>query len=323
MLLKTLRNSYPVQISLFIIIPLLLWVSSFISPEEVCKSEISGPLYDLIYTVFHSHNFVSAVVAFILVMIQGLLVNVMFSTNLLTPKTSFLPAVLFVMCSGFLPEFHTISPVLFVNLFFLLSLKYLFRAYNISTAFDAFFNAGLCLAIAALIYPPAWVLLLLIPVSIVVYRVFKWRVIAVSLLGVLFPCIIVVFAYWFTDNLNTKWLHITDFFYPVPQVSNDENTIFLNIATVILLLIAVGVSFSMSSNNIMSTRKRTLILYFSTLLMLIVSFRKHIFPVDITYLACFFAFAFTHMLYKKWKTVLLYLALLLLITTIVVGNLPK
>lgn len=321
-MLYSLRNNYSFQIALFIIIPLALWMPSFISPPEVYEPYISGPLYNLIYKIFQPYKFLSVIIAFVLVLAQGLFLNALFSNNLLTPKASFLPAVLFVTCFSFFPEFHTVSPILFINLFLLLSLKYLFRAYNTQIAFDSFFSASFYIAINMLLYPPAWVLLLLIPISITIYRLFTRRIWIISLLGVLFPYIIVFFYYWFTDRLGEEWSYLRTNYETISQIGSliEVSDILFNIATGILLLIALRISFSMNSENIISFKRRTLILVYSSLLMLIVSFSERVFPIDITCLSCLFAFTFTQVLYKKWKPILLYLLFLLLFATIVVNN---
>ena len=325
MILKKLRNSYSAQITLFVVIPVLLWIPSFISPEKVYEPEVSGILYSFIVQLFGSLGLVSTIVAFVLVLFQGLLLNIIFTTNLLTPKTSFLPAILFVTCFSFLPQFHTISPILFINLLVLLTLRYLFRAYSDLLVFDSFFNACFCISIITLIYPPAWILLLVIPISIFVYRIFTWRIWIISFLGILFPYIILIIYYWMTDKLDADSLSLVKNYYLVPKIDsiNKAYDIFLGIATTILLLVALRISLNISSDNLMSIKRKTQVLLCFSLLALPISFNESVFPINIMYLSIFFAFAYTHLLYKKWKPILLNLLFLLLITVIIVGNLLK
>ena len=318
-MIKALRNNYTLQAILFIIVPLLLWIESFISPAKIPDSGDLCPLYSIIHTIFSGYPFVAAVVAFVLVLLQGVLFNYIISSNSLSSKASFLPAVLFVIFFSFDPQLHTISPILFTNFLLLIIFYHLFKAYDSTSVLNSFFSISCCIALSILIYTPTWILLFLIPLVIIIFRLRPWRIFTISIFGFLAPFIPLVFYYWYIDLLPEQWSLWCEkiSFWSVNPPNIDTASIILGIATILLFIILTIVAIRGSREGVISFRRKSLFFQLSSFLLLLISFHNSLLPLNLSFIAIFLAFGFTQSLYRKWRPIFHQLLLLLLLAIMI------
>jgi len=132
-------------------------------------------------------------IAFVLIISTGIIMNVLAVRYGFTEKSSTLGALFFILGSSVFPAFPPLNIYVVVTflvaLFFTLTLKIQHGDNEVRTAFDA----GLELGVIILFYPEATLLMLFIWLALITYRVSHWRPYIVSLLGAMVP-----FAFLFT-----------------------------------------------------------------------------------------------------------------------------
>lgn len=126
-------------------------------------------------------------IAFVLIISTGIIINVLAAHHGFTEKNSTLGALFFILGSSVFPAFQPLNIYVIVTfltaLFFALILKIQHGSSDVRTAFDA----GLGLGVIILFYPEATLLVLFIWLALITYRVSHWRPYIVSILGTVTP----------------------------------------------------------------------------------------------------------------------------------------
>lgn len=149
--------------------------------------------------------FFNVFLAGIVVYIQAILFNTIINNFSILGKTTFLPALIYVVVSSVFTPFLFLSPPLLCNFLLLLILyKILISSKNpilISTMFDL----GMIIAIGTIIYFPFVLVFLILWIALLIFRAFNWREWVSGLIGYL--CIVLFLAiYYFWNN------QLTDFY---------------------------------------------------------------------------------------------------------------
>ncbi len=111
---------------------------------------------DLTHQMIGDRPMVAAMVALVLVILQGILLNHIANSNKISGFNSFFPGLFFVFLASCIPDFLQLSAPLMATTFVLLAIHQLLRTWNQQTAVAGrIFNIGFFIAIAALFYMPA------------------------------------------------------------------------------------------------------------------------------------------------------------------------
>lgn len=290
MFVKTFKKNYPLQLALLAIIPLLLWSPAFISPPSLITTSFDMPIYKLIYSVLSPLKTLSTILAFILVLLQGLLINSIFSSNQLCPKTTFLPAFIYILLLSSDYTSMTISPILILNTFILFSIFFIFRSYDKSEGLDEAYNANLFIALATLTFAPAILLILWIWLSLLNYKSYKWRYWIISILGFLTPMIFLLIYYFLTDKLLARSNFFYESFYHLPNfyIYLEPIQVVFYISMGIFGLVTLFNTLANKSDNNINYRKKTNVIAIYSFLALLPA----IYCIDQEELIYFFAPAF-------------------------------
>lgn len=181
MFVKTFRNDYLLQLVLLAITSLILWLPAFISPLAPITTGFDTPIYKVIYESLSSLKALSTILAFLLVIIQGLIINSIFSSNQLSPSTTFFPAFIYVILLSSNYALMTISPLLIQNTFIIFSIYFLFHSFDKTEGLDEVFCSSLFVSLAFLSFMPSILFILWIWFSLLNYRFYKWRYWVISL----------------------------------------------------------------------------------------------------------------------------------------------
>jgi hypothetical protein len=226
MLLKKFRETGPDVIILIIIILLLIWSGSLLHPHLPSYQGFDVkpmPLFGLLMSVTGFSPLFSVIVAFLIVLlISFLLVN--FNTNVFfISERTFLPALIYILISGYFPQYQILNPVLPAAVFLILGIRKIMESYRIQGTAFSFFDAGMLISTGSLFYADLiWFGLLLI-IGIAILRTGSIKEIIISILGLATP-VFLVFGFFyitgkdmntllsaFTYNLFTK---VTDYRIP-------------------------------------------------------------------------------------------------------------
>jgi hypothetical protein len=182
---------------MLIVYILLLRFSVFIAPFQWEPSG-HGVLCDLLYEWVGSQGFMAHIIAMILLMAQGYLVNVIAINNRLSNEINLLPGLFYVWCCCAIPDFLYLSPVLLGNTFFLIALHEIFQIYKNPACADKIFNAGLWLGVASLFYFPFVFFLLVLVAGLSILRAFNLQEFLMVVMGMFLPYFLVGFLFfWF------------------------------------------------------------------------------------------------------------------------------
>ncbi len=183
------------------IVALFMWLPSFLSTGNfnIEKIDSQMPLYQVIFKLFHDHILFSKIIAFLLILIQSFLlvrINVRF---ILIQHRTFLPALFYILLTGYLPELYHLSGVLISSLFLVLALRILFSTHQAEPNTYKLFNAGLVIGLGTLFYGPLVYFIVFVWISNIILRPFLWREYLYPVLGMLTP-----YAFYFS------WIFLSD-----------------------------------------------------------------------------------------------------------------
>ncbi len=185
-----------------------------------------------------------SLLAVALLFIQAFLLNRLMILQKLFPKPGFLPAMVYLLISSFVPEWNQFSAPLLVNTLLIWIYYRMALLYNTHTPNGEVFNIGLLLGIASLFYEPAIVFLLLVPLALFVMRPFRIREWFIAFMGATMPYYFLGVILFLTDRFT--WQAI------LPAISLDlpdiPESIFITVAMVLLVLPFIAGGFYVQAN---------------------------------------------------------------------------
>lgn len=140
-------------------------------------------------------------IAAILVYTQAILFNRIINSFNVLGKSTFLPALLFVVCSSVFTPFLVLSPPLICNFILLFQIYKILLEYKKSNSIATFFDLGLLIAVGTIFYFPFILFLLLLWASLIVLKPFNWREWLSALLGFLTVVFFLGVYYFWNDRL--------------------------------------------------------------------------------------------------------------------------
>ncbi len=194
----------------------LLWLDAFVSPEKTLSvlAPTNAPLFTLIKPLILDHPLAGVMIAFLVLMVQVVLINHIASSNGLTDRYSALTGLLYLLLMCSTPGMIAPHPLLFANLFLLLALNKILKEYQEHEGMAETFNSGMLIAIAGLFYLPALLFFLLLIFSMVLYFRLNMRSIVASLLGFATPFFFLGLYYFMADMLHEQLHRFTITFRP-------------------------------------------------------------------------------------------------------------
>lgn len=275
MLIDIFKKSYIHQALFIVLAAGALWAKAFAFPERVAiATEPYSLLYSYIEGFAKMYPLVSVVVAFLLVFAQGIYFNHILVSNNLIHKTTLFPMFVYIMLMSMDPQNQTFTPLLFSNIFLLIALHNIINCYNQEHSYEKVFNASFCIALAFLFYFPSIYMLVFVIASFVVYKLYYWREWLVMVLGFVAPFFSLFAYYYVVDKFDTVMQRLSDeamrislnydfsstvglicgsamvLFAIVSLVAiwgnlSEKVIIYRKKATVLLLLMLVGIAFSL------------------------------------------------------------------------------
>ena len=198
---------------------------------------------DSLNIAFKGNKLMFAVLAFLLLYVQSLLLNEIVNKNKLYPKPNHLTAMCYLLLTSLFSQWYVLSPVMIVATLLILVIARLCKLQHVHEANKTFYNIGLMLGLSMLIYFPSIVFLLLIFIGLSITRAFRLPEWVIVILGVITP----IYLFWsaiFLMKYNVKLLN------PILGISipNIQFSIYDWIALVIIL-ITVFIGFVFIQNN--------------------------------------------------------------------------
>ena len=204
MLVRLFRKSHWYTPFALLLLGVLLWLGAFLDPGRHLSllSDHPAPLYQVLRPVLVASPLASVLGAFLLLMLQAVLVNYIASAGQLTDRFSGLTGLIYLLLMSMSPALCAPHPVLFANLFVLLAFSRALQLHEKEQGAKETFNAGLFTGLASLFYLPAMVLLLFLLVTSMILYVISLRTLAAMLLGFLLPYFVLFIWFFMGDALH-------------------------------------------------------------------------------------------------------------------------
>lgn len=317
-MLKTFRTNIPAQIAVILIVSALMWMRSFIHPVHPVLDG-GGDLYHFICGGMSP--VVSTIVAFLLMIAEGVLLNSILYRHKMISQSSLLPMLFYIIAMSI--GHPTVSPIIFGSLFLIIGLdQLLLTSTLLSVGLDKLFGASACIALSALFCPVMVVFLIPLVASMFNYSLYSWRDNTMLILGFLAPFILLETYYFLCDELfyrnyllvyNLTDLHLKAGGTIVEWV--------VSIVFLLMLITGLGTALGGGQNRSINFNKNIITLLLFTLGSVAISFYTTLFPVQTQGFAMPFACCSTFLFIEpKRKELLSNICFLLIILLFIVTN---
>lgn len=213
--------------------------------------------------------------AAIITIIQAILFNRVVNKYLLLSKPSFLPALLYIIASSLFLQFLILSPPLICNFLLIWIMDKFLSLAKVQKAMGLMFDVGILIGIGTLIYFPFITFLVMLWLSLLLYRPFNWREWIAGFLGFLTLFFFVAVFYYWNDNLYQFyqiWNPLGNKFPSLLKINLSDYLVLIPVAIVIILAI-----LQLRNNfyrSFIATRKAYQMLFFMLLIALFSFYTK-------------------------------------------------
>ncbi len=271
MFLRKFKGTGPDVIALILIIMVLLWLGSFLHPRLPSSLNFDNnpmPLFGIVLKIAGINPLISVLFTFILVLLTSYLLVSFNTSGFFISERTFLPALIYVIFSGFFPRQQVLNPALPAAIFLILAIRRIMDSYKVQNTAYSFFDAGLLISTGSLFYANfVWFGLLLI-IGIALLRTGNVKEIIISVLGLITPWFLTFgFTYVTGDGLKSLMSVIA---WNLFTRSTDLNISGVTIAALIVLglitLISMFYLFSVINTKKIKSRKTFRLLIWALLI---------------------------------------------------------
>jgi len=321
MIINQLRKFTPINILFVSIIGLALCLGVFLHlPTEITTIFFEPAIYNIIG--FQSEAMVSPVVnvliTLILTLLQAFFLNKIINNFNFLGKPSFLTALMYMTLVSLFAPFLVFSPPLICNFITIWMLGKLLNIYKQADVKGLMFDLGMIVAFGSLIYFPFMVMMLLLWISLIIFRPFNWREWVTPLLGFSTIYFLLGVIYYWNDRLVEFYQIFKPLSYAFPtELSVNVYDYIVVIPVLISLLFFLFILKDQFFKSVVHLRKSFQLLFFMVVLT-VGSFylNDHItinhFLLCAPPIAIYMAFYFTYAK-SKWVYEVLYAVILLTI----------
>ena len=281
-MINQFRSLHPLNLLLLVAYAILMRVAIFLNLPSELTFEILEPYTKLFINIPKDALSSEANVFFALVitLVQALIFNRIVNNHGLLAKPSYLPALLYVTGTSLFLQFLVLSPALICNFLMIVIIDKFLKLSKTASAMSIMFDVGMLIAIGTLIYFPFILLLLMLWLSLLMYRPFNWREWLSGIIGFLTIFMFVAVFYYWNNNIDRFidiWQPLTNKFPLNLQINyNDYLVLVPVLVMMILAIIQLRENFFRS---FISTRKAFQMLFFIFIVTLISFYTKPDFRV--------------------------------------------
>ncbi|MBB2145948.1 beta-carotene 15,15'-monooxygenase [Pedobacter sp. LMG 31464] len=282
-MINQFRNLNPVNLLILAAYAIFMRLAIFLNLPDQLNFEFLEP-YTKFFIQIPLTNYFSPAgnifFATVLTFIQAILFNRIINNHGLLAKPSYLPALLYITGSSLFLQFLILSPALICNFLLIWIMDKFLKIGKTPNAMMTMFDVGMIIAFGTLIYFPFIVLLIMLWLSLLLYRSFNWREWIAGFIGFLTIFFFVAVFYYWNDNIAQ--------FYKIwrPLVNKFPSTLQINFSDY-LVLIPVGLIMILASlqlrenffRSFISTRKAFQMLFFMFIIAIISFYTKPDFRV--------------------------------------------
>jgi len=282
-MINQFRNLNPINLLLLAAYTIFMRLAIFIHLPEQLNFEFLESYTKFFIQIPLTNTFSPATnvfIAAIIIFFQALLFNRIVNNHGLLAKPSYLPGLLYITGSSLFLQFLILSPPLICNFLLIWIMDKFLRISKDPNAMMIMFDAGMIIALGTLIYFPFIVLLVMLWLSLLLYRSFNWREWLAGFIGFLTIFFFVAVFYYWNDNITQFykiWKPLVNKFPSVLQINYNDYLVLLPVSVIIVLA-----TLQLRENffrSFISTRKAFQMLFFMFIIAIISFYTKPDFRV--------------------------------------------
>lgn len=222
----------------------------------------------------------NVLIAALLVFVQALLFNTIINRHGLLSKPTYLPALCYITGSSLFLQFLIVSPPLICNFILIWMMDKFLRLGKSSHALYMMFDIGMLIAVGALIYFPFIALLVVLWLSLLLYRSFNWREWVAGLVGFMVIFFFLAVFYYWNGNIYQFiqiWKPLTNKFPSSLQINYNDYLVLIPV--IIIMVLAFLQLRENFFRSFISTRKAFQLLFFMFVVVLLSFYTKSDFRI--------------------------------------------
>ncbi|MES2417309.1 MAG: DUF6427 family protein [Bacteroidota bacterium] len=265
-MINQFRNLSPVNLVLLVAYTFFMRLAIFINLPARFDFEFLEPYAKLLIQIPSANAFSPSLNVFLaaaITMVQAILFNTVINKHGLLGKSGYLPALLYITASGLFLQFLIVSPPLICNFLLIWIMDKFLKLAKAPNAMMIMFDVGMLIALGTLIYFPFIVLLIMLWLSLLLYRSFNWREWIAGLIGFLTLFFFLAVFYYWNHNLDQFfqiWQPLVNKFPSILQINLSNYLVLIPLA-LIMILAALQLRENFFRSFI-STRKAFQMLFF-------------------------------------------------------------
>lgn len=264
-MINQFRSLHPLNLLLLVAYLIFMRIAIFLNLPAELSFEILEPYTKLFINIPKDALSSEANVFFaaVITLIQALIFNRIVNNHSLLAKPSYLPALLFITGTSLFLQFLVLSPALICNFLIIVIIDKFLKLSKTGSAMSTMFDVGMIIAIGTLIYFPFILMLIMLGLSLLMYRAFSWREWVSGLIGFLTIFMFVAVFYYWNDSIDRFidiWQPLTNKFPSNLQINYDDYLVLIPVG-----LIMVMAAIQLRENffrSFISTRKAFQMLFF-------------------------------------------------------------
>ena len=239
-MINTFRKFNPINILWLAILLVVLRVGYVLHASDESRFTLVEPFARLFGNVEYDYVLPPALnvfIAGIVVLAQALMLNTLVNYYNLLGRSSFLPALMYIVISSLFTPFLVLSSPLICNFLVIWMLYKMLSLYKGIDAKSTAFDLGMIVALGSLIYLPFIYFFLAIWISLIIFKPFDWREWISGIIGYATIFFFLAVFYYLNDRLSqfyTIWLPLTTKF---PDSININYYNYLILVPVVIILI--------------------------------------------------------------------------------------
>ncbi|TCC94136.1 beta-carotene 15,15'-monooxygenase [Pedobacter frigiditerrae] len=277
-MINQFRNLNPLNLILLAAYTVFMRLAIFINMPEQLNFEFLEPYAKFFIQIPLSNSLSPSANIFfatIIVFIQAILFNRIINNHGLLAKPSYLPALLYITGSSLFLQFLILSPPLICNFLLIWIMDKFLKISKTPNAMMTMFDIGMIIAFGTIIYFPFIVLLIMLWLSLLLYRSFNWREWIAGFIGFLTIFFFIAVFYYWNDNITQFykiWRPLTNLFPSNLQIKYNDYLVLVPVSVIMVLA-----SLQLRENffrSFISTRKAFQMLFFMFVVAIISFYTK-------------------------------------------------
>ena len=264
-MINQFRSLHPINLAILVGYALFMRMAIYYNMPSELNFELLESYTKLFIDIPGDAISVEANVFFatLIVLVQALIFNRIINNHSLLAKPSYLPALLYITGTSLFLQFLVLSPALICNFLIIIIIDKFLKLSRAVGAMSVMFDVGMLIAIGTLIYFPFILMLLMLWLSLLMYRPFNWREWLSGFIGFLTIFIFVAVFYYWNDNLDRFigiWQPLTNKFPNNLQINYNDYLVLIPLS-----IIMVMAALQLRENffrSFVSTRRAFQILFF-------------------------------------------------------------